>query len=185
MAVAPRDAAISQAPIRYSPVRGAENVRESFDAAERVDQFFCHAPLSQIVSLKASPKSHILCVEMKRSLSQTVTMADVDKNGGENFLKAWREHAKLTQAQLAEKVGTNSNMIGYLETGERGLSLKWLRRLAPALDINAGMLAQYDPADLSDDIIEIWAKASNRDRKRLVELAKLIVENDAQTGTNG
>jgi hypothetical protein len=73
-------------------------------------------------------------------------------------------------------------MIGYLEAGERGLSLKWLCRLADALDTNVGMLAQFDPNDLSDDMIEIWATASNREKKQLVDIAKAIVQ---KTGTDG
>lgn len=109
-------------------------------------------------------------------------MADADKNGGPNHLAAWRDFRKLTQADLAEKVGTNANMISYLESGERGLSLKWLRRLAPALDTNVGMLAQYDPRELDADLIDIWATVSTREQAKLVELAKLLVAKD---GTNG
>lgn len=118
-------------------------------------------------------------------MSQTVSMSGDDKNGGPNYLKAWRDFRGLTQAELAEAVGTNSNMIGYLETGERSLSLKWLRRLAPALDTNVGMLAQYDPHDLDKDLIEIWATASTRDRAKVLEIAKLIVTDQPRDGTNG
>ncbi|WP_310533176.1 helix-turn-helix transcriptional regulator [Novosphingobium sp.] len=109
-------------------------------------------------------------------------MAGDDKNGGPNHLKAWREFRDLTQADLADAVNTNSNMIGYLESGERSLSLKWLRRLAPALDTNVGMLAQYDPRDLDRDLIEIWATVSNRDKAKIVEIAKLLAERDGTTG---
>ena len=63
-----------------------------------------------------------------------------NKNGGPNYLAHWREFRNLTQAALAEKVGTNANMVGYLESGERGLSAKWLRRFAVALDTTPGML---------------------------------------------
>lgn len=103
-----------------------------------------------------------------------------DKNGGPNHLKAWREYRKMSQAELAEAVGTNANMIGYLEAGERGLSLKWLRRLAPALDTNVGMLAQYDPNDISADLIEIWATLSTREQRQLLEIAKLVVPDGNQ-----
>lgn len=87
----------------------------------------------------------------------------------------------MTQQQLADAAGTNANMIGYLEAGERALSLKWARRLAPALDTNEGMLIQYDPNDLDDDLIEIWATASNRERKQLLDIARTIVR---KTGTD-
>ncbi len=113
-------------------------------------------------------------------MSHTVTMADDDKNGGPNFLRAWRDYRHLTQAELAERVGTNANMIGYLETGERGLSLKWLRKLADALDTTVGMLDRFDPHDLDNDIIEIWATASMRNQRKLVEMAKLMVAEELE-----
>src|SRR5690242_9035566 len=60
-------------------------------------------------------------------------IVEVDKNDGPNHLKAWREFRKLSQEDLAEKVGTTASQISMLETGDRGLSAKWLRKLAPAL----------------------------------------------------
>lgn len=104
---------------------------------------------------------------------------DSDKNGGPNYLRAWREFRKLTQQELAEKVDTNANMIGYLESGERGLSAKWLRRLAPALDTTPGMILDHDPHELDSDIIDIWVHASRRERSQISEIAKTLVK----TGT--
>jgi transcriptional regulator with XRE-family HTH domain len=106
---------------------------------------------------------------------------DSDKNGGPNYLRHWREFRGLTQQQLAELVDTNANMIGYLESGERGLSAKWLRRLAPALDTTPGMLLDHDPSTLDSDIIDIWAHAGAREQRQLSEIAKTLL----RTGTNG
>jgi len=109
-------------------------------------------------------------------------MADgADKNGGPNYLQAWREFRKLTQAELAAEVGTNQNMIGYLESGERGLSAKWLRKLAPALNTQPGFILEHNPFDLPTDIVEIWINANDKERKQLVSLAQAIV----RTGTEG
>lgn len=140
---------------------------------------------SQIVICRSSAEFHNLCVDAFGEMSHTVSMSDeADKNGGPNHLRAWRKFRELTKADLAEAVGTNANMIGYLENGERSLSLKWLRRLAPALDTNVGMLAQYDPNTLDKDLIEIWATVSTRDKARILEIAKLIVDDDRRDGTN-
>ena|GEM_PF-4875568 len=68
-----------------------------------------------------------------------------DKNGGPNYLKAWRGHAGLTQQELADRVHKSVSMINMLEAGERGLTLKWLRMLAPPLGISPGELADRDP----------------------------------------
>lgn len=106
-------------------------------------------------------------------------MSDIDKNGGPNHLRAWRDYRRLTQQELADLVDTNANMIGYLESGERGLSAKWLRRLAPALDTTPGMLLDHDPSKLDSDIIDIWTHADLRQQRQLTDIAKTLVK----TGT--
>jgi transcriptional regulator with XRE-family HTH domain len=136
--------------------------------------------LSQIVSLDASPNFHNLCVP------HLVTECDIarmggDKNGGPNHLRAWRIFRCLTQEELAAKVGTNANMIQYLETGERGLSAKWLRRLAPELDTTPGLLLDHDPETLDSDLLEIYAHGDDRQRRQMSEIAKTLV----RTGTGG
>lgn len=117
-----------------------------------------------------------LGVNMAWLLSHT---ASVNKNAGPNYLRAWREHRGMTQEQLAERVDTTANMIHYLETGERGLSAKWLRKLAPALDTTPGHLLEHDPNDLPTDILDIWAHISKRDRETAIRILETF-----KTGTN-
>lgn len=107
-------------------------------------------------------------------------MDSENKNGGPNFLRAWRLYRKMTQEELAEAVGTNANMIQYLETGERGLSAKWLRRLAPALETTQGMLLEHDPNELDADIHDFWVGASEHQRRQIIDIVRAIV----RTGTN-
>ena len=121
-------------------------------------------------------KRHNLCVGSIFSAAHTVTMDTQDKNGGPNYLREWRKFRGLTQAMLAELVGTNANMVQYLESGERGLSAKWLRKLAPALDTTVGMILDHDPHELDNDIVEIWATASNRERRQITTLARALVK---------
>lgn len=137
------------------------------------------AYISQTVIDDASPNYHRLCGAPALTICDTRGMGD-EKNGGPNFLRAWRKFNKLSQAQLAEKVGTNQNMIAYLEDGERALNAKWLRRLSAALDTTPGMLLDHDPTQLDADVIDIWSKADERQRRQLSEIAKTIV----RTGTN-
>jgi transcriptional regulator with XRE-family HTH domain len=73
-----------------------------------------------------------------------------------NYLRAWREFRGLTQAQLAQAAGTTGAVISLLESGERGLTDKWLRILAPRLSTRPGHLLETDPNDLDSDILEIW-----------------------------
>jgi transcriptional regulator with XRE-family HTH domain len=97
-----------------------------------------------------------------------------------NYLRAWREFRKLTQEQLADKVGTDKAVISLLESGNRGLSDKWLRKLAPALQTSPGHLLDHDPEDLPTDIIDIWAHIPDRDK----ETARRVLESFSRTGTN-
>lgn len=75
-----------------------------------------------------------------------------------NFLRAWREHRRLTQAQLASRVGTTGAVISLLESGARGLSDRWLFKLAEALETRPGHLLEMDPKEIPDDIMDIWAE---------------------------
>jgi len=123
---------------------------------------------------------HNLCVSHFLRAAHTVTMDSQEKNGGPNFLRQWRTFRGLTQQQLASDIGTNANMVQYLESGERGLSAKWLRKLAPVLDTTPGMILDHDPHELDSDIIDIWATASTRERRQLADVARAIVKD----GTN-
>lgn len=95
-----------------------------------------------------------------------------------NYLKAWREFRKMTQQELAEAVGTDKGVISLLESGNRGLSDKWLRRLAPILETTPGHLLDHDPEDLPTDIIEIWSHIDERDK----ETAKRVLESFRKAG---
>lgn len=138
------------------------------------------SPYSQNVKISATENIHKLGEARRTAISQNVDM-DQAKNGGPNHLKAWREKREITQEALAELVGTTASVISYLEQGERGLSAKWLRRLAPALEITPGLLLDHDPADLSDDIIEMWISASINQKRQIAEITKTIL----RTGTEG
>jgi transcriptional regulator with XRE-family HTH domain len=83
-----------------------------------------------------------------------------------NFLRAWREHRRMTQAKLAEAVGTTGAVISLLESGDRGLSDKWLRLLAPVLGTRPGHLLEVDPSDVSTDILEIWSDIPEESRQQ-------------------
>lgn len=109
-------------------------------------------------------------------------MANEDKNGGPNYLQAWREFRGFTQEALAEKVSTTGSVISMLEAGERALSPKWLRKLAPALKTQPGYILDFDPHELDSDLVDIWVNASPDERRRLVDVAKAVV---GRTGTAG
>jgi transcriptional regulator with XRE-family HTH domain len=134
------------------------------------------AALSHIVKADASPFCHGLGMNMQLALLHIV---EVDKNAGPNHLAAWREFRKLTQEELAEKVGTTASQISMLETGDRGLSAKWLRRLAPALKTTPGHLLDHDPNTIDNDVFDIWMEIDRRDRETALRVLRSF-----KTGTH-
>lgn len=98
-----------------------------------------------------------------------------------NHLRAWREFRHLTQEELGDLVGTAGNVIGLLESGERGLSQKWLNKLAPALGTTPGFLLDHDPNDLPTGILETWAAIPEENRPQ----ALAVLETFKRTGTEG
>jgi transcriptional regulator with XRE-family HTH domain len=74
----------------------------------------------------------------------------------------------MTQAKLAEAIGTTGAVISLLESGDRGLSDKWLRKIAPVLGTRPGHLLEVDPHAVSEDILDIWSEIpeERRDQAR-------------------
>ena len=89
-----------------------------------------------------------------------------------NFLRAWREYSGMTQAKLAEAIGTSGAVISLLESGDRGLSHKWLAKLAPVLGTRPGHLLELDPSDVSNDILDIWSEIPEERRDQAREVLR-------------
>ena len=54
---------------------------------------------------------------------------------GENAIKTFREYRGLTQTELASKAGLSVAMIKKLESGETGGSIKTIKAIASALNL--------------------------------------------------
>ena len=50
-------------------------------------------------------------------------------------IRTLRRLAGLTQKQLAEAAEVSTNFIGYVERGQRAISIKTLERIAQALNV--------------------------------------------------
>ena len=51
------------------------------------------------------------------------------------MLRAWREHLKLTQAQVAERMGITTAAYSQMERGEDKLRIDTLKRIAKAMGV--------------------------------------------------
>lgn len=136
---------------------------------------------SQIANERASRIICNLRKARKLRASHTANMQQ-DKNGGENYLQAWREFRRLSREDLAAAIDppTTGAVIWHLEEGERGLSAKWLRRLAPALRTTPGHLLDHDPRNLERDILDLWGNASDAQRAQITQLAETVVQYQVQ-----
>lgn len=63
------------------------------------------------------------------------------------MIKELREKLKLSQADLAEAVGTSQPQIKRLEAGDRKLTKEWAERLSPHLGVAAESLMFGNPND--------------------------------------
>lgn len=96
----------------------------------------------------------------------------MDKARDPNHLKAWREFRQLTQQQLADAVGTTKAVISLLEAGERQLSSKWLRRLAPPLQTRPGFLLDFDPDDVDRELLDALLAVPEEARPQALRILK-------------
>lgn len=103
---------------------------------------------------------------------------ETDKNGGPNYLRAWREFREMTQEELAAKCvpPTTGSVISLLEEGERGLSLKWLRRLAPALKTRPGFLADFNPQKADTRTLEMLESVPDEKKEQVLRIVRTFVE---------
>lgn len=89
----------------------------------------------------------------------------------------------MTQEELAAacEPATTGSVISLLEEGDRGLSLKWLRRLAPALKTRPGFIIEYDPSKVDTRTLEM---ISDLEATKLAKVGKFVDEY-LLDGTNG
>lgn len=108
-----------------------------------------------------------------RDAAHNVCMA---KDPEKNYLKAWREHRRMTQEQLSQAVGTTASVISLIESGERGLSSKWLRKLAPALNTTPGFLLDHHPDDLDTDLVRIASRVPKDQQRQAVLVLEALLK---------
>ena len=144
---------------------------------------FAMPVISQIAKNNASPFLSSLPNAPDFALAHIANM-ETDKNGGPNFLRAWRLHRKMTLQELADAVvpPTTAGVISHIEQGERALSAKWLRRLAPALGTTPGHLLDHDPSDLDAEVIDIFGAMNDAQKKQAARILRAVVEDMTGTG---
>lgn len=98
-----------------------------------------------------------------------------------NNLRAWRKYRGMTQQELADALDTTKSVISDLERGVVQLNDKWLRKLAPVLQTQPGIILDHAPDELDNDIIDIWAHIPDDRRAEAKELLNIFAR---RTGTD-
>jgi transcriptional regulator with XRE-family HTH domain len=104
--------------------------------------------------------------------------ADMPKERSENHLKAWRKFRRMTQQELADAIEptTTKQVIQAIETGARGLSDKWLRRLAPALGTTPGFLLDHAPEELPTEFLDVVERIPADQRDQALAVLKTFTK---------
>lgn len=88
-----------------------------------------------------------------------------------HFIKEWRKHRKMTQEQLAERIGVAVSTISQLETMKQGYSQPTLEAIADVLDCEPADLLMRKPGGDGP----VWSIIESLDapaREQIAEIAK-------------
>ncbi|WOG26295.1 helix-turn-helix transcriptional regulator [Endozoicomonas sp. 8E] len=66
---------------------------------------------------------------------------------GDNPVTAWREYREFSQKGLHEKSGVSTSMISQIESGQKTGSIKTIRKLSEALNIDVDDIVAYQKMD--------------------------------------
>ena len=93
-------------------------------------------------------------------------------------IRALRKAAGLTQEQLAEAADVSTNFIGYVERGQRALSIKTLDRIAQVLNVTPKDLFEFSEGQVSELLYETLVpelrKCTIEDLRALTPLAQRL-----------
>ena len=94
-----------------------------------------------------------------------------------------RHQREMTQQQLAELVGVQPETVSRWETGQRGMSVATLARLADALDVSLGDLLDIERTlpepsvdPLEQQLLMVWRTLGDRDQRSILAVARTLVQ---------
>jgi transcriptional regulator with XRE-family HTH domain len=97
-----------------------------------------------------------------------------------HYIREWRKHRGLTQAQLAERIGIAESYVSKIESGKRRYDQPFLEAAADVLRCEPADLIVRNPID-PEGIWSIWDQLQPVERAQLVEIGKTL----RRTGTGG
>lgn len=97
------------------------------------------------------------------------------------FIKEWRTFRKLSQETLGDAADMSGGNVSLIETGKQAYTQDKLEAFAKALKCSVADLLTRSPAD-SATLWGFWEAADAAGRKRLLDVAKALVEPEDKPG---
>lgn len=97
-------------------------------------------------------------------------------------IKELRKKKKITQEELAFKIGKSPNFIGLIERGKKRPSIETLRKIAEVLDVPIKSFFEsfnYSPPQediLTEKIKMLLRDTSDKDKKAIYQIIRTIIE---------
>lgn len=90
-----------------------------------------------------------------------------------------RKKSNLTQAQLAELINVSTTYVGFIERGERSITLDKLVNIATALGISVDYLLR-DSVTVNSSaqeklLLKLFSSANSQQKDFILEMTKLIL----------
>lgn len=103
-----------------------------------------------------------------------------------NRIKELRKAQKLTQQQLAEKVGISYTHLGRIENGERGLDMEYIPAFAKALGVKPYEILpqEWQPEEITPEEREILRMIRKTTTTQGTDNQGLPAQADTQTHTS-
>lgn len=91
----------------------------------------------------------------------------------QTFIRAWREKHRLSQQELAARIGIDRSQLSKVETAKKPYHQDIVEAIARELGIDPYTLLFCDPNDPAD-VRPIWAAVPEAERARALALLRLF-----------
>lgn len=95
------------------------------------------------------------------------------------FVRAWREHRRLTQEQMAGRLDMSRENYSKIENGKVPYNQDFLEMAALAMQCNASDLLERNPVIQThvDELRRLMMSASENEQKQIIAIARTLLEN--------
>lgn len=94
-------------------------------------------------------------------------------------IRAERQQLNLTQEKLAELIGVSTTYVGFIERGERTVTLEKIIQIANALHVSVDyLLTDSIEASLDNNfslLKNLWQQAAPSEQTLILDLAKSVL----------